>query len=119
MEAQVGSAVHPRYRGTASWQVKAISAMPKPLKWSGDSRLGNVTYAPKILWLTSPEHDKVLWFAYWVATSNTQGKMRWGGGPPMLEESTLLKLLRGAVKQGFFSKGFLRSLKREIDSALG
>ena len=74
MEAGVGSRVHPRYKG--------IAELPKPLEWGNDSLLGEVSYKPKILWLTCSEYKKVVWFAYWTATSRTQGKVRWGGGPP-------------------------------------
>jgi len=118
MEAGVGSRVHPRYKGIAEWDVKAIAALPKPLEWEDKSLLGKVTYKPKMLWLTCSEYKRVVWFAYWMATSRTQGKVRWGGGPPILEEDTFLELLKLAIKQGFFTDSFLRSLKGEIELSL-
>ena len=36
----------------------------------------------------------------------------------ILEEDTFLELLKLAIKQGFFTEGFLRSLKGEIESSL-
>jgi len=36
----------------------------------------------------------------------------------MLEESVLLNLLKGAIKQDFFTKDFLKELASELDRAL-
>ena len=118
MEVEVGGRVHPRYKGIAEWEVRAIAELPKPMEWKNDSLLGEVSYKPKILWLDCPGYKKVLWFAYWIATSRTERKVKWGGGPPMLEEDTFLELMRGAIKQGFFTKDFLDKLKYELESSL-
>lgn len=70
--------------------------------------------------LESPEcGNKVLWLNYWIATSKTSGRMSCGDGPPMLEESVLLELLKNAIKQSFFTKDFLKKLARELHEALG
>ena len=116
MRTKVGSKVHPRYKGIARWEVQAIAELPELIEWTDKSLLGEVAYAPSILWLSCLEHEKVLWFAYWIATSRTKGKLNWGGGAPMLEEDTLVTLLRSAIKQGFFSKASLKTLKGEIGS---
>ena len=120
MTAEVGSTVHPKYKGIAEWQIKQVAELPHPIEWNDPSEgaNGKISYDPKILWLSCPKYRKVLWFAYWIATPNTKGQLAWGGGPPVLEEDTFLKLLKSAIKQDFFNKGFLKTLKREIESAL-
>ncbi len=118
MGTKVGSKVHPRSKGIAKWEVEAISKLPKPLHWSDEEGLGEVTYDPKILWLSCLGHEKVLWFAYWIATSNTEGKLKWGQGAPMLEENSLVALLGSAIDQGFFTSTSLKQLNRVIESAL-
>jgi len=117
METNVGSTVHPWYKGIHEWQVEAIAKLPQRIEYS-DPVQGNVSYDPKIVWLKSSKHSKVLWFAYWMSTNKTGGKMKWGQGPPMLEQSVLLNLLKGAIKQGFFTKDFLKELASELDRAL-
>jgi hypothetical protein len=44
MKAQVGAKVHPRYKGIANWEIKAIAA-PEPIKYE-NSKLGEVSYSP-------------------------------------------------------------------------
>lgn len=116
MRTKVGGKVHPRYKRVARWEVKAIAKLTKPMEWRDEARLGQVAYDPRILWLSCSEHKKVLWFAYWISTSRTKGKLKWGQGAPMLEEDTLLQLLKDAIGQGILSSGFLKNLKREIES---
>lgn len=77
-----------------------------------------MSYDPKILLLDSGKLSKVLWFTYWMATTKTGGKMKWGQGSPMLEQNVLLNLLKEAIKQGFFTKDFLKKLASELDAAL-
>lgn len=116
MRTRVGSTVHPRYKGVAKWQVNGIASLLQPIEYS-DPVQGQVSYDPRILLLESPDHGSVLWFAYWISTSKARGRMKWGQGPPMLEESNLLKLLSDAIRQGFFSKGFLKKLNSELKAA--
>lgn len=120
MTAKVGSTVHPKYKGIAEWQIKQIAELSEPIVWDDptESADGKIRYDPKILQLSCPKYRKVLWFTYWIATPNTKGKLAWGERPPMLEEDTFLKLLKSAIKQDFFNKGFLKMLKSEIESAL-
>ena len=117
MGTKEGSTVHPWYKGIHEWQVKAIAKLPEPIEYS-DPIQGNVSYDPKILWLTSSKHSKVLWFAYWMSTDKTGCKMKWGQGPPMLEQSVLLNLLKEAIKQGFFTKDFFEELAHESHETL-
>jgi len=114
----VGDKVHPRYKGIDNWEIKAIAELPEPIRYS-DSKLGRVSYCPRIVSLESPDNRlRALWFAYWIATSGTGGKMKWGQRPGIYEENVLLELLKGAIRQGFLTKNFLRQLARELDRAL-
>jgi hypothetical protein len=118
MKATVGDEVHPRYKGIDNWEIKAIAELSEPIKYN-DSKLGRVGYCPRIVLLESVANKlKALWFAYWIATSQTEGKMRWGQRPGMYEESVLLKLVKGAIRQNFFTRDFLKDLRRELDEAL-
>jgi hypothetical protein len=118
MKAKVGDNVHPRYKGIDNWEIKAIAELSEPIRYS-DSKLGRVGYCPRIVLLESLSNKiKALWFAYWIATSGTGGKMKWGQRPGMYEENVLLELLKGAIKQGFFTKSILKELARELDQAL-
>jgi len=116
MVTKEGVIVHPWYRGNHEWKVNGIAEGP-PIHYD-DSHQGNVAYAPKILLLGSEKLRKVLWFTYWIATSKTGGKMKWGQGAPMLEEDALLNLLKQAIEKGFFSEKFLTGLYRELGKAL-
>lgn len=117
MKAKVGDTIHPWYKGTHEWRVEAIAKLPQAIEYD-DPVQGKVSYDPRVVWLKSPEYSKVLWFAYWISTNKTQGKMKWGQGAPMLEENVLLELLKDAIRQDFFTKNFLRELRRELDDAL-
>ena len=116
MPADVGSIVHPWYRGVHEWKVKKIAKLDKPLDYH-DSKLGNVQYDPKIMLLDSPKGE-VLWFPYWLSTDNTKGKMKWGQRPPVLEEGVFFKLLKDAIDKDIFNKQFLRDLQKEIETKL-
>ena len=118
MKAKVGDKVHPRYKGIDNWKIKAIAELSEPISYS-DSKLGRVSYYPRIILLESPsDRLKALWFAYWIATSRTRGKVKWGQRPGMYEGNVLLQLLKYAIRQDFFTKNFLRELARELDRAL-
>jgi len=118
MKAKVGDEVHPRYKGIDKWEIEAIAELSRPIRYH-DSKLDRVSYCPRIVLLESLGNKlKALWFAYWIATSGTGGKMKWGQHPGMYEENVLLELLKDAIKQGFFTKDFLKELRRELDGAL-
>jgi hypothetical protein len=68
--------------------------------------------------LESANGCTVLWFNCWISTAKTGGKMKWGGGPPILEEYTLLELMKQAIRNNLFSKDFLRTLGKEINNKL-
>ena len=111
-----GSVVHPWYKGIHEWQVEGVSKPPQLIEYT-DAVQGNVRYAPVILSLRSLPNERALWFTYWISTDKTKGRLKWGGGSPMLEESVLLDLLKGAIQQGFFTEDFLRQLDSELKLA--
>ena len=115
MKTKVGSKVHPWYKGCHEWEVKGIAGLEKPIEYD-DPVQREVSYDPKIMLLENEEVGKVLWFPYWMATSKTSGKMKWGQRPPMLEENVLLDLMRDGIRKGLFRKGFLNKLVRELGS---
>ena len=119
VSTKVGSRIHPWYKGTHEWEVKGIAELSHPIEYP-DSEQGKVSYDPKILLLGSDKPDeKVLWFAYWIATSKTEGRMKWGQGPPMLEESVLVELLKEVIRQGFLARDSLTELASQCNTALG
>lgn len=117
MTSKVRRKVHPRYKGIAEWKVKRTAELMQPIAYD-DPIQGHVHYDPKVLWLHSQKHPRVLWFAYWISTNKTGGKMKWGQGPPMLEEDTLLELFKDAIEKDIVSKTFLNKLNRQISIAL-
>ncbi len=118
MKTHIGSKVHPWYKGCHEWEVKGIAGLEKPIQYD-DPMQGEVDYDPKIMLLEAQGKGKVLWFPYWMATSRTSGKMKWGQRPPMLEENILVDLMRDGIRKGLFSKVFLKKLGREIKMVSG
>ena len=117
MKTQVGSKVHPWYKGTHEWRARGIAQLKQPIGYS-DPEQGEVSYDPKLMLLENEKVGNVLWFTYWISTNKTKGKSKWGQGPPMLEESVLLDLMRDGIRKGLFSKDFLEKLDRELRLAL-
>lgn len=113
MVAEVGDTVHPWYKGIHEWRINKVVKLEKPIEYRDDEQ-GEVKFDPKILLLESPSTSPVLWFVYWMSTTKTKGKMKWGGGPPMIEEEVLLKLMKDAIKKDMFSSKFLKDLQRQI-----
>jgi hypothetical protein len=117
MVTTVGSTVHPWYKGTHEWRVRGIAQLKQSIDYP-DPEQGNVSYDPKIMLLESEKVGKVLWFPYWMATSKTKDKMKWGQRPPVLEERVFLKLIKDAIKKGLFSERFRQDLYRELQLVL-
>jgi preprotein translocase subunit Sec61beta len=118
MPADVGSIVHPWYRGIHEWQVKKVAKLASLIKYR-DAEQGQVKYDPKIMLLASKTVGEVLWFPYWISARKTKRRMKWGQRPPMLEEATFLELMSEAIKKDMFSNRFLRKLGEEIRTKLG
>lgn len=117
MPADVGSIVHPWYKGVHEWRVKEVSELASPIEYRDDEQ-GEVKYDPKIMVLESRAIGEVLWFPYWLSTNKTKRKMKWGQRPPMLEEATFLELMSEAIEKSMFSNQFLRKLGEEIRTKL-
>ncbi len=118
MTASVGSTVHPWYKGNHEWKVKDVAQLETPIRYR-DELQGDVAYNPKIMKLEAPAGCTALWFNYWISTDKTANKMKWGGGPPIIEEYVLLELIKKAIKNGLFSQDFLTALAREIKAKTG
>ena len=114
MAPHVGSTVRPWYKGTHERQVEGIAELPQPISYR-DAVQGDVGYSPKILALSNSQGARALWFAYWISTSKTKGKLKWGQGPPVLEEQVLLTLLKEAITKGQLTKDFLAQLAHELE----
>ncbi len=117
MPADVGSIVHPWYKGVHEWRVKEVAKLANPVEYR-DAEQGNVEYDPKIMLLESKSVGEVLWFPYWMSTNKTKGKMKWGQRPSMLEEQVFFELTRVAIKKGMFSNRLLNKLGKEIQAKL-
>lgn len=113
MVSGVGDTVHPWYKGIHEWKVSKVAVLHEPIEWDDDVH-GHVEYDPRILKLESPSIGAVLWFNYWMSTDKTQGKMAYGGGPPILEEDILLELIKDAIQKGIFDIQFLTRLRQAI-----
>lgn len=117
MVTKEGVIIHPWYKGNHEWKVKGIAKLNKLIQYH-DLRQGKVGYDPKILLLDSEKTGRALWFAYWISTDKTKGKLKWGQGPPVLEEDSLLQLLKEAISQNFFGRDFIEELASELNKAL-
>jgi hypothetical protein len=115
MVKEIGSSAHPWYKDNHQWKVKGIAELQQPVKYL-DRQQGSVIYEPKIMQLESPNGCTALWFNYWISTAKTGGKMKYGGGPLVLEEYTLLELMKEAISNNLFSKDFLKALGKEINN---
>lgn len=117
MTTTIRSNVHPWYKGVHEWRVKGVAELKQAVSYT-DPVQGNVHYSPKIMKLEGEKVGRVLWFNYWMSTNKTKGKMRYGGGPPMLEENVFLELMKDGIQKGLFSKSFLKKLESEIQLSL-
>lgn len=104
-------------RDTRYWgmrTVRKIARLRRPVKCYS-KEVGDVLFNPtitKIEWDTSPYGDKyAFWFPYWITIG---GKEKYGQFAPMIGEKALLELLQDAIRQQFFSEGFLDSLDKSI-----
>jgi len=101
-----------------NFRVQKIARLEKPVVCYSDE-IGEALFEPtlvKIQWDKVPSDDKhEFWLPYWISI---KGKERYGQFAPMLGEASLLELLCGAIKQGFFSDNFLRQLDEVIREEL-
>ena len=97
-----------------NFKVEKIARLVKPVKCYS-SEIGEALFEPtlvKIRWDKVPSDDKhEFWFPYWISI---KGKERYGQYAPMIGETSLLQLLKDAVRQDFFSDTFLGELQESI-----
>jgi len=100
------------------FKVKKVARLANPVKCHSND-IGDALFNPtlvKIEWECSPSDDEnEFWFPYWISV---RGKERYGQYAPMMGERSLLELLGNAIKQEFFSNGFLRELNNLITDKL-
>ncbi len=113
---QVGQKSKAKYWG--KYSVKKVAQLKKPVECHNDEQ-GVVFFEPTIVqleWEKPPSDDNnEFWFPYWMIIG---GKEKYAQFAPMIGEKALLELLRSAIRQDFFSKGFLRNLNRVITGKL-
>lgn len=104
------------------YTTKKVARLKKPVECYSKDK-GKALFNPTIVkleWDNPPSDDRnEFWFPYWITWTEIDGKERYGQYAPMLGEKALLELLSDAIKQGFFSEGFLRGLDRAIVRKLG
>jgi len=115
METAIGNEVHPRYKNYNEWKVADMVHLDKPVEYH-DSHQGDVVYDPAIVQLEASAGCRVFLFNYRISSDETGSKMKWGGGPPVLEEYVLLELLKNAVDRKLFSEDFLQGLAAKLNS---
>lgn len=124
MKLKVGDTVTPKYKGEiiAEYKVIGIAKLGEPRHYI-TTTVGEEVFNPTIVLLEAttdayPElgkGHKEVWFPYWITR---QDKERYGQFAPMLTEKVFLELLKEAIKQGFFSKDFLKDLAYELEGVL-
>lgn len=114
---KVGQNKRAKYWG--EFKVKKVAQLKEPVKCYSKEK-GEVEFLPTIVqieWKTSPSADNnEYWFPYW---QKIEGKEKYGQFAPMIGSCALGELLKEAISQNFFSRGFLLSLDKAIRSKLG
>ncbi len=104
-----------------NYTVKKVARLRQPVECHSKDK-GKALFNPVIVkmeWDTPPSEDKnEIWFPYWITWSDISNKERYGQYAPMIGEKALLELLEDAIKQDFFSKGFLTKLRGVISEKL-
>ena len=100
-----------------NYTAKKVARLRQPVECTSQTK-GKALFNPVIVkmeWDTPPSEDKNdIWFPYWITWTEVNGKERYGQYAPMIGEKALLELLRDAIRQNFFSKGFLSDLDEVI-----
>ncbi len=71
-------------------------------------------FEPAIMLVQHEDGGKDLYFPYWKKTR--RGYQGFANRPPMYSEDIFSKLITDAIRKNFFSKRFIRKLKKEIDN---
>jgi hypothetical protein len=114
---KVGQEKKAKYWG--NFTVRKVARLNEPVVCHSKEK-GKALFNPtlvQIAWETPPSDDMhEFWFPYWITIGG--GKEKYGQFAPMIGENALMELLGEAIKQDFFSKGFLTSLRKAISSTL-
>jgi hypothetical protein len=113
---KVGQEKKAKYWG--NFTVRKVAQLNKPVECHSKEK-GRALFNPTLVqigWETPPSDDMhEFWFPYWITIG---GKEKYGQFAPMIGENALLELLEEAIRQDFFSKGFLTSLGKAISERL-
>jgi len=113
---KVGQNKKAKYWG--EFKVKKVAELKRPVMWHCEEK-GEVEFMPTIVqieWKIPPSSDNnEYWFPYW---QTIQGKEKYGQFAPMIGANALLELCKEAIRQGFFSRGFLQELAGSIQEKL-
>lgn len=113
---------HSEAKDWGKYTVTKVARLSKPVECHSKDK-GKALFNPtmvKLEWDNPPSEDKnEFWFPYWITWTDIDDKERYGQYSPMIGEKALLELLKHAIRQDFFSKGFLRGLDRAIVKKLG
>ena len=114
---KVGQVKKEKYWG--GFTVKKVAQLKESVECHSKD-VGAALFNPTIVqihWENDPSADvNEFWFPYWITIG---GKEKYGQFAPMIGEKALLELLQNAIRQDFFSKGFLRNLNKVITGKLG
>lgn len=108
MKKQVGDKV------TARDQTGKVILQPKILKIA--KLRGSANFEPTIMLVEHKDGRKELYFPYWKKTK--KGTQGFANRPPMFDEGIFLELLRDAIRQDFFTRGFSGKLAVELVKTL-
>ncbi len=100
---------HKRAKYWGGYTVEKVATLSKPVQVHSqevDKALFNPTLV-KLKWDQDNFHHE-FWFPYWITLNDA--KEKYGQFAPMMGEDTLLQLLKEAIRQEFFSEGFLNKL---------
>ena len=109
MKKQVGDRVTARDReGNIIWQptIRGIARLHSP---TPDG------YEPVVMLVEHDNGNKELYFPYWKVAG---GKQQFTNRAPMFDEGVWLELLTDAIRQGFFTRDFLKRLTFKCVDAL-
>ena len=105
MKKQVGDKVTARDKtGKVIWQpeILKIAKLHAP-----------VDFEPTIMLVKHKDGKKELYFPYWKKTK--KGTQGFANRPPMFDEGIFLELLADAIRQGFFTRNFLKKLAELVE----
>ena len=110
---------HKKAKYWGAFTVEKVAMLCKPIEVHEvhseeiEKALFNPTLV-RIKWDKEFHHE--FWFPYWIAINDA--KEKYGQFAPMMGEDSLLELLKEAIRQDFFTDGFLHQLGKTIETRL-